>query len=736
MIEHKLDLLPFLKRLESLFARQKSYELNGDKNVIFKSIAELDNIPFQAPEPLNNLDSALMRLKKLATLRLEEIFEFVKIIRYFVYLKSHPTISELNTTGAWLAKINIPQPLQDILEYFDEKGELKNGVFEDFDALRHSLAIQQKNINDELKKILHSEKIQPFLVDSQIHFINQTQCLLLKAGFQNAIKGIILDRSQGGFFYLLPESIRQIYTKSDELRNLVEIELLKICANLSAIFHKQILFLQFINNEFDKFDHIQARIEFAKQNNLEFLLPSHKNQSIILKDFCHPILENPKPINLTFDKQLLLITGVNAGGKTMLLKSILSACFLSKHLIPFKINAELSSLPHYKHLEAIISDPQNSKNDISTFAGRMLDFSKILNQKEMLLGVDEIELGTDADEAASLYKVLLESLLDHGAKLIITTHHKRLAALMANDQRIMLAAALYDEHAQKPLFEFLYGSIGKSYAFETAARYNIPYPLIERAKKSYGEDKERLNLLIEKSAQLEIELKNQILLHKQKNEELEKKIRRLDEERQANTEAFNKQKQELQKTYDSALKELRVELKNMPNVHRAINNANTILQKTKQTPPPPTPKVLKIGDRVKYGQNRGVILNISDNQNTKICLIELESGMRLKVDSSHIKPVGKDVPKSAKTKAPILPHTSKVHLDLHGLRAEEAREKLDKFLSDSLLAGFDEVLVFHGMGSGILARMVKEFLREHPRVVSFEDAPPNMGGFGAKLIRL
>ena len=205
MIEHKLDLLPFLKRLESLFARQKSYELNGDKNVIFKSIAELDNIPFQAPDPLNNLDSALMRLKKLATLRLEEIFEFVKIIRYFVYLKSHPAISELNTTGAWLAKINIPQPLQDILEYFDEKGELKSGVFEDFDALRHSLAIQQKNINDELKKILHSEKIQPFLVDSQIHFINQTQCLLLKAGFQNAIKGIILDRSQGGFFYLLPE---------------------------------------------------------------------------------------------------------------------------------------------------------------------------------------------------------------------------------------------------------------------------------------------------------------------------------------------------------------------------------------------------------------------------------------------------------------------------------------------------------------------------------------------------
>ncbi len=734
MIEQKLDLSSFLKQLESLFAREKSYELNGDKNIIFKNIVELDNIPFQAPSHIANLDSTLMRLKKLATLKLDEIFEFVKLIRYFVYLKNQRAITDLKVTGAWLAKINIPESLQNILRYFNQKGELENGIFKDYDMLRHSLSIQQKNINDELKKILYSEKLQPFLVDSQIHFINQTQCILLKAGFVNVINGIILDRSQGGFFYLLPESIRQIYIKSDELRNLIEIELLKICADLSAIFHKQIPFLQFINNEFDKFDHIQARIQFAKQNNLEFILPNHKNQHIILKDFSHPILDNPKPIDLNFDKQLLLITGVNAGGKTMLLKSILSACFLSKHLIPFKINATLSNIPHYKHLQAIISDPQNSKNDISTFAGRMLDFSKILNQKEMLLGIDEIELGTDADEAASLYKVLLESLLDNHAKLIITTHHKRLAALMANDQRIMLAAALYDEKAQKPLFKFLYGSIGKSYAFETAARYNIPHSLIDRAKQNYGEDKEKLNLLIEKSAQLEIQLKNQILINEQKNEELNKKIKRLDEERQANKETLDKHKQELQKTYDNALKALRVELKNMPSIHRAINNANAILQKTKnQTPYIPTPKTLKIGDRIKYGQNKGIILNISKN---KDYLIELESGMRLKVDSSHLKPMGKDTQKLIKTKTPIIPHTSKVHLDLHGLRVEEARERLDKFLSDSLLSGFDEVLVFHGIGSGILARMVKEFLSDHPRVVSFEDAPPNMGGFGAKLIRL
>lgn len=735
-MEQKLDLTNFLTQFKSFFAREKSYAIDGDKQTIFKSIQELDSISFQPPTSIVDVHASLMRLKKFGVLKLDEIFEFVKIIHYFLYLKNHRHIMELRHTGAWLAKIMIPESIQNLSTYFDEKGELKSGIFPELDSIQQAVARQQKNIDTELMAIVHSEKIRPFLVDSQIHFINATQCLLLKAGFQSVIKGVILDRSNSGFFYLLPESIRNIYAKYDELRILLEIQLTQICETLSKTLAKHLPFLNFINKEFDKLDHIQARIFFAKEKNLEFLLPNHKNQNIILRGFCHPILEKPKPLNLHFDKQLLLVTGVNAGGKTMLLKSILSACFLAKHLIPFKIHAAHSSIPHFKHIQAIISDPQNSKNDISTFAGRMLEFSKILNQKEMILGIDEIELGTDADEAASLYKVLLETLLDNGARILVTTHHKRLASLMANDSRITLAAALYDEENQKPLFEFLYGSIGKSYAFETAARYHIPQSLIQKAKINYGQDRERLNVLIEKSAQLELRLKSQIQENEQKSEALQRQIRLLQEERESNLEAFKKQKYELQKTYDEALKELRVEIKNLPHAHRAITNANTILQKIKEKKPPqPAKKILKVGSPIKYGQNRGVILQIMEKEGAASCLIELESGMRLRVDSSSLKLIGQTKEVFKPVKIPM-PHSTKVHLDLHGLRAEEAKERLDKFLSDSLLAGFDEVLIFHGMGSGILARVVKEFLSEHPRVVSFEDAPPNMGGFGAKIVRL
>ena len=136
------------------------------------------------------------------------------------------------------------------------------------------------------------------------------------------------------------------------------------------------------------------------------MLPSRGTQ-IKLSDFAHPALTQPKPIAIDFSKQVLMITGVNAGGKTMLLKSILSASLLAKYLLPMKIDPTRSTIGSFKELFAILDDPQNVKNDISTFAGRMSEFSKLFAKKNALVGVDEIELGTDADEAANLFKVLI-----------------------------------------------------------------------------------------------------------------------------------------------------------------------------------------------------------------------------------------------------------------------------------------------------------------------------------------
>lgn len=730
----KLDLTDFISSFEEFFARPKDFFIQGDESFLISMLKDMESFDLPSLPTLTNLDSQLMLLQKFGTLKLDEIIAFCKIIAYFSMIQKSSFIPKEGHFRQWLEKINIPHPLLEITSYFDSEGELKEGKFIELDGLKQNLSHNKKQISQAFSQLFSHEKLSPYLVDRQVHYLNGNECLLLKSGFNHAIKGIIISRSQNGFFYLCPESIVKLKERESQIQDAIQDLLFQICKAISQSFQKHLPFLKFINTSFDTLDHLNARINFAKAKNLQFLFRSH-TQDLILSDYAHPALKNPKKLNITFKQNLLMITGVNAGGKTMLLKSILSCAFLSKYLIPQNINAQKSKIGYFKQIQAIISDPQNSKNDISTFAGRMLEISKILNSDSMLLAIDEIELGTDSDEASSLYKEILEHLLQKNNKIIITTHHKRLASLMANHPKVELYAALFDEKNQIPTFGFLQGSIGKSYAFETAKRYGIPPSLIQKAKEHYGEDKEKLNALIEKSTLLELEMhqKNQqltqeILKTQKKQEELQEQI-------QNNQQILKDFKYSLQSKYDQALNVLKREAKTLSQIHQNMNEAQKIL-KTQESKPihSMTHQDFQIGQKIKYRHERGMIVGKSG----ELFLIECDNGMKLKVKPQDLKPLNSQQTQKPKIKTKITAPKNPVgvSLDLHGLRAEEALERADKFISDCLLAGYDEILIYHGIGGGVLSKVIKDFLKSHPKVVRFEDAPPQMGGFGAKLIWL
>ena len=501
----KLDLNDYITSFSKLFSREKSIILEGDINIHYKIISELSNYNFNPPKNTINLDSQLMHIQKQGVLKVYEIYEFVKIINYFLYLKRFNFEGKLLE---WMEKIVIPNDIIKICDYFDENSKLKSGISEDYDNIKESISRNKEETKQSLYKLVNSSKLKPYLVDMQVHYINQEECLLVRGGFNHALNGSVIDRSNTGFFYVVPHSISELKQKRSDLENKQEEVLYKICKEVCSIFEKNLLFLKFINKEFDKFDHYQARIFFAQIGDKNFILPS-KDGINKLVDFSHPALTNAKPITVDFSKKVIMLTGVNAGGKTMMLKSILSAVFLSKYLLPYNTNKS-TKVSNFKSINAVLDDPQSVKNDISTFAGRMLEFSKFFELKNAIVGVDEIELGTDSDEAASLFKVIIEDLIKNDIKIIITTHHKRLAALMASNPDVELIAALYDEENQRPTYEFLQGTIGKSYAFETALRYKIPKGVVQRAKEVYGEDKDKLNELIERSSELEREYKQKI----------------------------------------------------------------------------------------------------------------------------------------------------------------------------------------------------------------------------------
>ncbi|MCW8953850.1 MAG: Smr/MutS family protein, partial [Sulfurimonas sp.] len=475
-----------------------------------------------------------------------------------------------------------------------------------------------------------------------------------------------------------------------------------------------------------------ARVLFARSVNLQ-IIKSKKDSKIVLDSFVHPALHNAKPIHVDFSKNILMITGVNAGGKTMLLKSILSAAFMAKYIIPMKLNENKSYVGSFKNILAIIDDPQNVKNDISTFAGRMQEFSRIFEYKSALVGVDEIELGTDSDEAAALFKVILDDLIKKGQKVVVTTHHKRLAALMADRDDVELMAAIYDEANRMPTYEFMHGIIGKSYAFETASRYGISNNIVNEAKAVYGDNSEKLSLLIERGSQLERELKQKHQKVDEKLDELKAKELNLKEQREKLFAELEEQRSALKNSYDAAINEAKSAAKagDTKAIHRAMDKAN------KKLPPEKKEQEnrhveFKIGDSVKYHSQKGTIVSMKGK---KDATIEVD-GMRVHVKTKQLKHTQIVKPRPKTDVNVQVQKRAGLKCDLHGMRADEATEVLDKFLSDALIKGWDEVIIYHGIGTGKLSYAVKNFLIAHPKVKGFDDAPQHLGGFGAKVVYL
>ncbi|WP_104747567.1 endonuclease MutS2 [Helicobacter cetorum] len=741
-LEENLDLKEFIALFKTFFAKESSIILENDLKQAFTYLNEVDTIGLPTPKSVRESELIFVKLQKFGVLHLDEIDEIVKRLRYIVILKN--TFKNFTHLKFYerLNAIILPTFFDDLMHMLDDEGAIKKGANATLDALNESLNRLKKESAKIIQNYAHSKELAPYLVDTQSHLKHGYECLLLKSGFSSAIKGVVLERSSNGYFYLLPENAQKITQKITQVHNEIESCIAEICQTLSNSLQKHLLFLKFIFKEFDFLDSLQARLNFAKEYNLEFVMPSFTQKKMILENFSHPILKEPKPLNLKFEKSMLAVTGVNAGGKTMLLKSLLSAAFLSKYLIPMKINANKSVIPYFKEIHAIINDPQNSANNISTFAGRMKQFSTLLSKENMLLGIDEIELGTDADEASSLYKTLLEKLLKQNNKIIITTHHKRLSVLMAENKEVELLAALYDEEKERPTYTFLKGVIGKSYAFETALRYGVPHFLIKEAKAFYGEDKERLNVLIENSSALERELK-------QKNESLENALKEQENLKNAwllevekQKEMFQKKKLELEKSYQQALNLLKSEvaLKNTSSMHKEIQKANEILNQHKiSSEREKTITSFQVHQKARYKNESVLILQTLDKGYYSI---ETELGMRLKVHGSLLKKIQKPQNKIKQNKikpTPAIipkPKEANLSIDLRGQRTEEALDLLDAFLNNALLGGFEEVLICHGKGSGILEKFVKEFLKKHPKVSSFSDAPINLGGSGVKIVKL
>lgn len=719
----KLDLDGYIERFSNYFARPKSVAMQGDVNQHYRYIEALSNIELKPLPEVYPLRNQLARLQKQALMPLEDIFAFVKIIDYFFYLKASSLPLVLSS---WIDSIEIPDEVSHISSFFTDKGEINSQKDETLKGIEQNLDKNKREIKEALQKAMRNDNLIDFLIDTQVHFIHDEETLLVRGGFMQVIKATVIGRTPAGHFYILPDSVSNLKAKQSALKNEKELIIYRYCLQFSAVLSKWERFLNFLNNQYDRFDHYYARVAFAKANEYEFILPN-KSHKVILSDFAHPAISNPVPISVSIEKKIMLVTGVNAGGKTMLLKSILSSVYMSKYLLPFRCNKENTSIGHFGRIEAIIDDPQSVGNDISTFAGRMVEFSKLFEQKNAIVGVDEIELGTDSDEAASLFRVMLDTLSQRNITFVVTTHHKRLAALMASHKEVELMAALYDESRRLPTYKFLQGSIGKSYAFETAQRYGVPVAIVEKAKVVHGEDHERLGELIERSTALELEMRAKSEALDMAKLKIEKKLQYLDKLEDDLQSKYTQKLNILESGYGQATHHAREAVSAIESREgrKLLNIAHKT--KLKATPKPePIAVVLQPRDAIKYRSHKGEIDSISGDD--AIIIVE---DIKMRVPLSQLKKIAKNQivkkPKLQKPKVTVEKSDASISIKLIGMFGDEAIDELDRFISNALVHNFNEVQVIHGSGSGILAKLVSEYLSTHPKISKFYRMQGNLG---------
>jgi DNA mismatch repair protein MutS2 len=719
----KLDLEEYLRQLQGFFARPKPVEMTGDIHQHIRYIRALEGVNFPEPPAVETVDDLLARLRKQAVLSLKEIHRFVIIITYLNRLKA---ITFQEPLAGWLRDVEIPDPIRTVLSAFTDEGEINPAYDPQLQEIDAALAHNTKSLKEQLRRLTRNRALGEYLVDTQVHLHNGEETLLVRGGFSQVLDATVVGRSSGGFFYVVPRAVDALKRRRDQLIEQRELVLWQHARTFSEVLHRWVRFLAFADGVFDRFDHYQARVRFARARDEVFLLPV-KGHRVVLADFVHPALRDPVPVTLKVERSVTLLTGVNAGGKTMLLKSILSAVYLARRLLPMRCDPHRTQIGTFKGIEAIIDDPQSVRNDISTFAGRMVAFGKLFGRRGLLVGVDEIELGTDADEAAALFKVLLETLRDQEITFVVTTHHKRLAALMGDDEDVELVAALYDEARRRPTYTYLQGSIGKSYAFETAERYGIAPAIIERAKAFYGEDKERLGELIERSSELERTLRSRIAEVEKVREDLAKKEASLARLETQMKEEQRKVLATYENRYNAATKRALAALKAKDSAEgrRKLNEAHRHKQAARPKPKPNRYRP-QVGDRIKYRSHRGEVLSLKSDEATIIV-----DGLKMRVPIADLRPTQEPPPKPAPPKATASTQVdrsrARVSIKLLGMYADEAIEAVDRFLSDALVNGLSEVEIIHGTGTGVLAKVVSEYLREHPKIREFYRPKGNLG---------
>ena len=544
---------------------QKEAEFLLKKTSEYLSSYESENyIPFDEyediEEPLKLMLIENFRLEASAFLRIRKITEQIGKLQSFFpkFSENFPNLEE-EIKGLEFRK----EIIDKISAVFNRFGEVKNEASPLLKEIRESISIAKKNIQENFNKSLNHYAQQDFLDEIRESTIEDQRVLAVKSGFKKRVSGRVLGVSKtGSITYIQPDSVvrhyHQLRESEEEQKKEVDRILRKLTSEIAELHSQLSDYQEYIYN----LDITRAKAKFAEKiNGVLPKINTHKTLKLI--DAYHPLLwlrntqENkaiyPQTLQLSEQNRIICISGPNAGGKSITLKTLglLQLMIQSGILVPVHPRSEMF---FFDKLMTDIGDNQSIENHLSTYSSRLKKMSRIVREADenTLLLIDEFGTGSDPELGGALAEAFLEFFYEKESFAVITTHYTNIKLVVEQLPHAQNAAMLFDEETLEPMYKLEVGQAGSSFTFEVAEKNNIPRFIIHSAKKKIERDVVNLDKTIVKLQQEKFEVE------KLKSDLTEK--RELTQNKRDNLQKLNEQLQQklynFQKLYEEEHRKL------------------------------------------------------------------------------------------------------------------------------------------------------------------------------------
>lgn len=690
-----------------------------------------------------------------------------------------------------------PQLIGKIDSILDKFGKVKDNASPTLAQIRKEISSTMSGISRSLQSILRNAQSEG-VVDKDVTPTMRDGRLMIPVApaFKRKIKGIVHDESASGkTVFIEPEVVVEANNRVRELEGDERREIMKILTEFTNIVRPMVPDILQSYEFMADIDFIRAKALFAEQ--VKGIKPVVENvQQVDWARAVHPLLylslqkQNKQviPLDITLDekKRILIISGPNAGGKSVCLKTVgllqyMMQCGL---LIPLH---ESSRTGIFSSIFIDIGDEQSIENDLSTYSSHLTNmkyFVRNCNEKTIIL-IDEFGSGTEPQIGGAIAEALLDRFNRNRSFGVITTHYQNLKHFAEDTEGIVNGAMLYDRHLMQPLFKLSIGNPGSSFAVEIARKIGLPEDVIADASAKVGSD----YIDMDKYLQDIVRDKRYWESKRQKIRQQEKKLEDITSRYEKDLEEVNRQRKEIMREAKAEAQRILAEANaRIENTVREIKEAQAEKEQTKlarkaleefkasvesageeddkiarkmaklqerkerkkQKQNTPAAKqtfnrdVIEVGDNVRLkGQvSAGTVMELQGKQ-AVVAFGMIKSTLKLeqleKVSKGQIK---KEIQKSTFVSSDTTDHMHekklnfKQEIDVRGMRGDEALQTITYFIDDAIQVGASRVRILHGTGTGILRQLIRDYLHSVPGVRHYHDEHVQLGGAGITVVEL